>query len=116
MVPLGLLRPYCLALPGVSERLSHGEPAWFAGRPNFAMYLERHHDDRLACWLAAPPGAQSDWVAREPAQFFVPPYVGGRGWLGCWLDRGPNWPLIGDLVEQAYRCVASPRLIAQLDG
>jgi hypothetical protein len=49
------LRAICLALPGTSERGSHGEPTWFAGKKTFGTYAD-HHDDRLAFWCAVPPG------------------------------------------------------------
>jgi hypothetical protein len=57
--PLESLRRICLALPEVIERLSHGEPTWFVrGKKTFVMYADHHHDDRLAFWCAASPGAQ----------------------------------------------------------
>jgi hypothetical protein len=116
--PLERLRRHCLALPEASERLSHGEPAWFVrGRTCFVTYADHHHDDRLAFWCAAPPGAQAALVAADPARFFVPPYVGGRGWLGVRLDLpGVDWPEVAGLVEDAYRTVAPKRLLAELDA
>ncbi len=48
----------------------------------FASYVVNHHGDgRVALWLNAPRGAQAERVKREPKHFFVPPYVGPRGWL-----------------------------------
>ncbi|MFD4469636.1 MmcQ/YjbR family DNA-binding protein [Rhodococcus sp. NPDC058505] len=122
--PLDRLRDLCLALPEATERLSHGEPSWFVRRaPQFVSYADRHHDDRIAFWAAAPAGAQRDWVARDSARFFVPPYVGGRGWIGVYLDVGPNgvptqadWRDIEDIVEDAYRTVAPATLLARLDA
>ena len=52
------LRQVCLALPGVTEKLSHGEPSWFVGGKQFVTTADHHHDDRLSAWLAAPEGAQ----------------------------------------------------------
>ena len=49
-------------------------------------------------------------------QFFRPPYVGVRGWIGVRIDRGPDWGEIAAIVEDAYRQVAPKRLIALLDG
>ncbi|MHA6794957.1 hypothetical protein ACVGVM_15800 [Pseudonocardia bannensis] len=43
------------------ERISHGEPTWFVRRA-FAMDTDHHHDDRVAFWCAAPPGAQTELV------------------------------------------------------
>src|SRR5688500_19344814 len=102
--PLVMLRELCLRLPEVTERLSHGEPTWFVrGKKSFVTYADHHHDDRLAFWCAAPPGAQEVLVAAAPDRLFVPPYVGGRGWLGVRLDVPLAWAAIVDLLAAAYR-------------
>lgn len=114
---LAEVRAICMALPEVSERLSHGSPTWFAGKKTMVMYLDDHHGDgRLALWVAAPPGVQQDVVEQESDRFFVPPYVGHRGWLGVRLDRAPDWDEVAGIVEDAYRTVAIKRLLTQLDA
>jgi len=114
--PLPSLRRLCLALPEATERLSHGEPTWFVrDRATFVMYADHHHDDRLAFWCAAPPGAQTALVGSNPERFFAPPYVGHRGWLGVRLDVPVDWDEIADLVLDAYRMVAPKRLLSELD-
>jgi len=72
-------------------------------------------DGRLAIWCAAPVGAQRALVGEEPGRFFVPPYVGGRGWLGVRLDVDVDWGEVAGIVEDAYRMVAPKRLLAILD-
>nr|HRC86050.1 MmcQ/YjbR family DNA-binding protein [Thermoanaerobaculia bacterium] len=110
------LRRLCLALPEVTERLSHGEPTWFVrGKKTFVMLADHHHDDRLAFWCAAPDGAQAILVAAAPERFFVPPYVGHRGWLGVYLDVPVEWEEIAGLVLEAYREVAPASLLARLE-
>src|SRR3982751_4274830 len=97
------VRRLCLALPETTERLSHGEPTWFVrGKRTFVMYADHHHDDRLAFWCAAPPGAQDLLVASDPERFFVPPYVGYRGWIGVRLDVPIDWDEIAALVADAH--------------
>jgi hypothetical protein len=116
--PLTALRKICSALPEVTERLSHGEPTWFVrGKKTFVSYADHHHDDRLAFVCAAPPGAQQAMVASDPARFFVPPYVGGRGWLGVYLDLDEpvDWDEVAELVDDAYRMVAPKKLVQQLE-
>ena len=116
--PLPRLRALCLALPEVTERVSHGEPTWFVrDRKVFVYYADQHHDDRVACWAAAAPGVQAARVAEDPGTFFVPPYVGGRGWLGVRLDTPEvDWEAVAEVVEEAYRVIAPARLVAQLDA
>jgi len=116
--PLPTLRKICLALPETTERLSHGEPTWFIrDKKTFVSYSDHHHNDRLAFVCAAPPGAQQAMVAADPERFFVPPYVGGRGWLGVHLDldEPTDWDEVAELVEDAYRVVAPKTLVRLLD-
>jgi hypothetical protein len=110
------LRRICLTLPEVTERSSHGEPSFFVGRQFVALDDHHHGADRLAFWCPAPPGAQEQLIAEDADQFFRPPYVGHRGWLGVRIDLDPDWDEIAELVREAYRQVAPKRLIAQLDA
>ena len=111
------LRAICLALPEATERLSHGEPTWFVrDKTVFAMFDDHHHGaDRIAVHCAAPPGVQLTLVDEEPDRFFVPPYVGGRGWIGVRLDLDVDWDEIDGIIRDAYRVVAPKRLAAELD-
>jgi hypothetical protein len=111
-------RRICLGLPEVVERPSHGAPTFFVrGTKTFVMFHDDHHGDgRLALWCAAPSGAQEAMIAADPEQFFRPPYVGHRGWVGVRLDREPDWAEVSDIVEDAFRRVAPARLVARLDG
>jgi hypothetical protein len=104
------VRAICLALPDSSERLSHGTPHFFAGKKNFVAYWNNHHEDGRHCiWCAAPEGAQHLMVEADPEHFFVPPYVGFRGWLGVHLDRGLEWEEIAGVIETAHRTVTAKK-------
>ena len=114
--PLERLRRICMALPEATERLSHGEPTWFVrDKKVFVTSSNHHHDDRVAFWCAAAPGAQAALVAEQPGRFFVPPYVGHRGWLGVWLDVTVDWDEVAELIVDAYCTVAPKRLVAVLE-
>jgi hypothetical protein len=100
----------CLALPGATEKESHGESAWFA--PNGRLFVtcaDRHHDDRVTIWVAAPPGAQETLVAAAPDRFFRPPYYGTRGWIGIYLDVPIDWPEVERLIADGYALIAGRR-------
>ena len=107
------LREICLALPETSERLSHGAPTFFVRQKRaFVMVLTNHHGDgRFALWCAAPDGMQKMLVEGDPERFFVPPYVGHRGWLGVRLDRGLDWNEVAGIAEDAYAEVAPAGLV-----
>jgi hypothetical protein len=117
--PLHRLRGICLALPEVTERLSHGAPTFFVrGKTTFLSYFpDGHHDNDFPhLWCAAPPGEQEELVAVDPDRFFRPPYVGGRGWVGVRVDVRPDWDEIADMCVEAYRVVAPAKLVRQLDA
>ena len=114
--PLARLRAICLALPEAAEKISHGEPTWLAGKGKvFAMLDDHHHGaPHLSVWLPAGLGGQEALIESDPKRYFRPPYVGHRGWVGVVLDARPDWGMVAWLVEQAYRLVAHPRLVAKL--
>lgn len=91
-----------MALPEVSEKLSHGEPTWFVRKRAFANMAIRHHDDRVAVWCAAPEGVQEAMVAANPERAFRPPYVGVRGWVGLYLDVEVDWDEVQRSLELAH--------------
>jgi hypothetical protein len=111
---LAKLREICLGLPETSERLSHGAPTFFIREKRaFVMVMTDHHGDgRFALWCAAPDGMQKMLVEADPERFFVPPYVGHRGWLGVRLDRGLHWDEVAGIAEDAYAEVAPKKLVA----
>jgi predicted DNA-binding protein (MmcQ/YjbR family) len=104
------VRARCLAHDGVTERVSHGEAAWFAANGRqFATSADRHHDDRRALWIAAPAGAQEALIEGAPERFFRPPYVGHRGWVGVYLDVPVDWDELDALIDDAYAAVSTAR-------
>ena len=97
------VRKICLGLPDTFEKLSHGEPTWFAGGRVFATMSNNHHDDgNIAIVCNAPEGAQEALIEAEPEHIYKPPYVGGAGWIGVRLDTGLDWKMIAALIAQAY--------------
>src|SRR5437763_13647316 len=107
------IRAICLGLPETTERLSHGAPTFFVrDKRAFLMVLTNHHgDERFAIWCAAPAGAQAMLVDADPERFFVPPYVGHRGWLGMRLDRALDSDELAGIAEDAYAEVAPAKLV-----
>jgi hypothetical protein len=109
------VREVCLWFPESEEVLSHGSPDFRVRDKTFATYMINHHGDgRIALWLNAPRGAQEHYVQEDPKHFFVPPYVGPRGWLGVNLDQGISWRTVATLVRQAYEKVAPTSLVKTL--
>ena len=104
------IRALAMAQPGATEKLSHGEAAWFVRGLQFATMSDHHHDGRLAVWLAASAGRQESLVETDPTRFFRPPYVGHRGWVGVYLDVATvDWDEMAALVADAHASIAERR-------
>lgn len=109
--PIDRLRAICLALPEAVEKEAWGDPTFRVRDKIFAM--EKRGDGRISVWLKAPPGSQMVLTGADHDRFFVPPYVGHKGWVGVRLDTKPDWEEVGVLVKRSYRLIA-PRRLAML--
>ena len=113
---LARVRRCCLALPEVTEKLSHGEPTFFVKKKVFVMFADNHHNDgRIAIWCAAPAGVQEMLIEAEPEKFFKPPYVGVKGWVGIKLDQVGDDEL-NSHIRQAWRMIAPVKLHTALSN
>jgi hypothetical protein len=109
------VRQICLALPGTWEKISHGEPTWFAGKV-FAMFSNNHHNDgHIAVVVPAAIGVQQALIEASPRKYYKPPYVGGAGWVGIELPRVSDKELKMHLHE-AWRLIAPQKLRAELEA
>jgi predicted DNA-binding protein (MmcQ/YjbR family) len=103
-------------LPETEEFVSHGSPTFRVRGKIFAAYTINHHGDgRVALTLIAPAGAQAVFTRLRPEAYFVPPYVGPRGWLGVELDKGLDWDTIAEHVREAYEVVAPAALVNSIE-
>lgn len=111
--PMARLREICLALPETTEKPfgGHTAPSFRVRDKLFVMISE----DGTSTTFKAAPGVQEALVASAPERFFVPPYVGHKGWVGARLDVGQDWAEVAELIEDSYRLVAPKRLAALVD-
>jgi len=104
-------------LPEAEEFISHGAQTFRVRGKVFAFYTINHHGDgRVALNLVAPPGAQAAFVKMRPKVYFVPAYVGSRGWLGVKLDKGLAWSEVCEQVREAYAKIAPEALVRGVDA
>lgn len=104
--PIDRLREICLALPDAAEKETWGSPTFRIKDKIFAMGFD------AALWCKAPAGVQAILVGAAPERFFVPPYVGRRGWVGFRLDGATDWDEVVALVRRSFRMTAPKRLAA----
>lgn len=100
------VRRICMALPGTTEKLSHGEPTFFVAKKVYVMFADNHHNDgHIAVWLPSAPGTQPALIRQNSMAYFKPPYVGVRGWIGVDLEHIDDDEL-GARIHEAWQMVA----------
>jgi hypothetical protein len=105
------VREICFALPEVNEKPFGGHTA-----PSFRVrdkLFVTTSEDGTYLTVKGAPGVQEALVAGEPERFFVPAYVGSKGWVGMRLDAAHDWDEIAELIQDSYRMIA-PRRLAML--
>jgi predicted DNA-binding protein (MmcQ/YjbR family) len=105
------LRLICMALPHAAEKAMKRGPTYRIVDKIFAM--DRAWNGVATVWCKAPEGSQSVLVGADPQRFFVPPYVGPKGWVGMRLDADPDWKEVEAIIRRSYRLIA-PRRFALL--
>jgi len=109
----------CLALPCAESATTHGDHAAFRVRGKvFAYFLDDHHGDGIvSVCVKSELGENVDRVQRDPERYYLPDYIGPRGWFGLRLDRGRvDWREVANVVERSYRLTAPQTLVAKLDA
>jgi hypothetical protein len=112
---LGRLTKICLALPEATREDSGRHAAFLVRKRTFAYFLNDHHGDGIISVVCKVlPGDNAALAAAQPARFYLPAYIGARGWVALRLDRGKiDWDEVTDLVTGSYRMVAPKGLAAQ---
>ena len=107
------VRTLCVAFPDVEDQsfAGHTSPAYRVRGKIFVMVNEA----QTAFTFKAAPGVQQALVQSHPERFFVPAYVGTKGWVGAHLEAEQDWQELAELVEDSYRLIAPRSLVAQLD-
>ena len=107
-----------LALPETSREMQ-GKHAGFRVRKKvFVYYLDDHHGDGIVgvnCKVL--PNDNTALIAANPERFYMPAYIGSRGWVGLRLDTGAvDWEEVGELIAGSYRLVAPKTLARRVGG
>ncbi|HJT87020.1 MAG TPA: MmcQ/YjbR family DNA-binding protein [Bryobacteraceae bacterium] len=104
----------CLAFAGTTRELHGSHAAFLVRKKTFAYFLDNHHGDGIvavACKVL--PGENEALVKAQPERFYLPAYIGPRGWVALRLDRGKvDWSEVADLALCSYRLIAPKRLAA----
>jgi len=112
---LARLTKIALALPEAKREL-HGSYASFLVRKRtFAYFLNnRHGDGIVAVTCKALPGENAALASAQPKRYYLPAYIGPRGWVALRLDLGKiDWDEVRELLLGSFLLTA-PKHLATL--
>ena len=106
----------CLRFGAAEVKLSHGAPSFHVRGKHFAMFSRGGYGEAgPGLWIKCTFEEQRELVAREPERYFVPKYVGVKGWVAVRLDpklgpAGPNDADLAILIENGWAAVVPKSL------
>ena len=108
------LTKIALALPEATRQLAGRHAAFLVRKRTFAYFLDDHHGDGIvAVTYKVMPGDNAALAAAQPARFYLPAYIGPRGWVALRLDAGKiDWNEVSELLLCSYQLIAPKRLAA----
>ena len=114
---LDRIRKLCLALPEAHEVEAWGEPTFRVRNKLFAMFAaagNHHGAGRASVWIKSTHVNQDLMLHSDADRFFSPPYVGPSGWIGVYLDNGPDWDVVKEILRDGYLLTAPKRVAVLL--
>ena len=108
----------CESLPEVVSEVAGDEHIAFRIRKRiFAYYLFDHHGDGMIAFCCkSSRSEQQRLVKDDPTSFFVPAYLGSKGWIAIRLDLDEvDWETVSELARRAYQDVAPRKLAAAIE-
>jgi hypothetical protein len=104
----------CLALRETTRQSLGRHAGFLVKKRTFAYYLDDHHGDGIvAVTCKVLPGDNAALAVANPKKFYLPAYIGPRGWVALRLDIGEiDWEEVSELAVTSYRLVAPKRLAA----
>ena len=108
----------CETLPEIThEEVGDGHIAFKVRKKIFAYYLFDHHGDGMIAFSCKSTLSEQRRMIRSDAEtFFVPAYVGPRGWIGIRLDlEDVDWETVTELTRRAFQSTAPRKLAALIE-
>jgi len=108
----------CLALPEATCERCGSHEAFRVRKKVFAYFLDDHHGDGIVALCARLPlGQHEELIRQDPERFYLPAYIGPRGWVGLRLDRrSVDWREADALIRTSYATAAPASLLKVLDA
>jgi len=112
------LTQIAVALPEVTRRVLGSHAQFLVRKKTFAYFLNNHHGDGIvAVTCKVLPGDNEALAAAQSKRFYLPAYIGPRGWVALRLDVGKtDWDEVRELMLTSYALVAPKRLAEQVSA
>lgn len=106
---------FCLALPEATRDLGADQASFRVRKKVFAYYLHDHdHDGNIAVCVKSALGENVDRAGRQADLYYLPPYIGSRGWFGMRLNTAAviDWAMVENIVKLSYE-LAAPKSLSK---
>jgi hypothetical protein len=112
------LTTLALALPEAKRELCNSHASFRIRKKTFAYFLDNHHGDGIvAVTCKVLPGENTALAKAQPERYYLPSYIGPRGWVALRLDLPKiDWSEVRDLLLTSYLATAPKRLAARARG
>lgn len=105
---------FCLALPEATRDLGADQASFRVRKKVFAYLLHDHdHDGNIAVCVKSALGEHIDRAGRQPELYYLPPYIGSRGWFGMRLNTAfaIDWAMVENIIKLSYE-LAAPKTLS----
>jgi len=111
---LARLAEICLALPETTREATWKHSSFLTRNKTLLYWLDDHHGDGIVGFaVRVAKGKNAKLVKSDPKRYFMPAYIGARGWVGYRMDvKGIDWDTVADLVIESWRSVVPAKLAA----
>ena len=111
---LATLTKLALALPEAKREVLGSHASFLVRKKTFAYFLNNHHGDGIvAVTCKVLPGENAALAKAQPKRYYLPAYIGSRGWVALRLDLGKiDWDEVRELLLGSYLLTAPKRLAA----
>jgi hypothetical protein len=101
-----------LTLPEVQREISGSHASFRVRKKTFAYFLDNHHGDGIvAITCKVLSGENAALAAAQPKRYYLPAYIGPRGWVALRLDLPKiDWSEVRELLLTSYLLTAPKRL------
>jgi len=110
------LTEIALKLPEATRKIYGSHAQFLVQKKTFAYFLDNHHGDGIVAVTGKVlPGDNKALADAQPKRFYLPAYIGSRGWVALRLDVGKiDWNEVEELLAGSYALIAPRKLAKQV--